>query len=119
MDAKPGGRGRLEASARLTPRGGGPTGWGMAEDELETLLERFQEALAEATQHVVLVRGKDGQGEPFWAYVAMTEEAHQRFQAQTGGGDLADYGTILTAGTGPEPPSSVRQRMDERFGPGR
>jgi hypothetical protein len=85
-------------------------------DELDALFREVQDALREATQHVVLVRGTDEAARPFWAFVAMRADRWEAFRARTGGGDLADYGTILASGLGEAPPPAEVERMRQEFG---
>lgn len=84
-------------------------------DEIDELMGAFEGALKDATEHVVLVTGTDGEDRPFWAFVRMTQRSWEAFQ-DADGGDLAEFGTILDSGEGRAPPRSVRARMRRQFG---
>lgn len=67
---------------------------------------------------MVLCRGKDENGEPCWAYMAIKPSQARHFaEARARGAfDLNDFGTVLESGAGDEPSQEVRNRMRDRFG---
>ncbi|MEL6183976.1 MAG: hypothetical protein AAFU79_05060 [Myxococcota bacterium] len=88
-----------------------------APNTLDALLTTFEDALLDATVHVVLVTGTQAGGGGFWAFVRMTARNRQRFEAEREeGGDLGDYGDILASGSGTRPPRRTVDSMRRRYG---
>ena len=86
-------------------------------DDLDEMLGAFENALQDATEHLVLVTGQDANDMPFWAFVRMTARSWQQFQSEREtGGDLADYGSIVTSGSGKHPPRRIVEKMTKLYG---
>ncbi len=81
-------------------------------------MEELQDA--DATHGIVhIITGRDANGEPFYAYVSVKPSRYEEFLLITRAGeemDLAEFGRILSAGFGEEPPNDVRARMEEKYG---
>jgi hypothetical protein len=69
-------------------------------------------------QNVVLVRGKDMQAEPQWAYALIPADNYLAFrQAESEGNySLADFGEVLHFGAGENPPEDIAKEMAENYG---
>lgn len=67
---------------------------------------------------LVLCRGRSPEGVPCWAYLClMPSQAHLLNDLKnTGKVELSDYGTVLEAGTGENPPPEISRHMQERYG---
>src|SRR5947209_586037 len=67
---------------------------------------------------ILLCRGKDIDGNPFWAYMCVKPSMANAFKTARSKGsfNLEDYGTILEVGEGDEIPPDVRERMERQYG---
>ena len=65
---------------------------------------------------IALSTGKMEDGTAYWAYIAVDPSKYQAFATATPPIDLEDYGTILKAGEGNEPPDDVKQEMELQIG---
>jgi hypothetical protein len=78
---------------------------------------RADQALAEKTVCVLLVRGENPDGGPIYAYVAVRADRLEAFmEAQSSGLFYPeDFGVIIEAGEG-TPSAEVRKKMEEEYG---
>jgi len=67
---------------------------------------------------VVLCQGRDKYNRNFWAYMCVKPSMAESFRKARESGTLhmGDYGTIIEAGEGSEPPEEVRARMERDYG---
>lgn len=67
---------------------------------------------------VMLCRGVDTNGKPFWAYMCIKPSMAQAFKEarEKGNFHLEDYGTILEMGEGEDVPPEMRQQMERDYG---
>lgn len=89
----------------------------MPDDASPPSLSRAEQRLAEKTVTVLLLQGKNPQGEPIYAYVAVRLDMLETFmRAQTQPGfNPEQYGVILASGTG-EPDAQTRAHMETEYG---
>lgn len=68
--------------------------------------------------HIVLVRGKGGEGQPVWYYVMLHPGKLKAFRAHQAAAQvkLSDYGRILHSGYGCEPSPLASWQMKQRYG---
>ena len=69
-------------------------------------------------QSLVLVRGKDMQGAPQWAYALIPADNYLPFKLAESEGAyrLADFGQVLHYGSGDNPPEDITRQMAEEYG---
>ena len=69
-------------------------------------------------ERVFLVRGKD-RGKPAWHYVMVVDDDETldkfRTEVKKGNLDLADYGSLIKSGWGKDPPTEVREWIDQKY----
>lgn len=67
---------------------------------------------------LVLSRGVTIDDKKFWAYIAIPPSKFEAFKAaeEAGGYNIEDYGEIITAGEGDEPPDDVKAQIERDFG---
>ena len=67
---------------------------------------------------VLLCQGKNANGRPFWAYMAIKPSMAEAFKAvrDAGGFNLEDYGTIIEYGEGSAVPANIRTQMERDYG---
>lgn len=67
---------------------------------------------------MLLCRGNDHYGKPFWAYMCIKPSMAQSFQEarEKGKFNLEDYGTVLETGPGHDVPTEVATRMERDYG---
>lgn len=67
---------------------------------------------------MVLCRGVNDKGKPFWAYMCIKPSMAKAFKEarERGNVDLEDYGTVLETGEGTDVPPDVRGRMERDYG---
>lgn len=67
---------------------------------------------------MVLAKGRQHSGKPFWAYMCVKSNMAKAFREAQQRGELQmeDYGTVLEWGEGDTPPSDVQDRMRRDFG---
>ncbi|MFO0952940.1 MAG: DUF2610 domain-containing protein [Isosphaeraceae bacterium] len=67
---------------------------------------------------VVLCRGKDMYNRNFWAYMLIKPSKAKAFRQarERGAMNLGDFGTIVEAGEGNDPPADVKKKMAEKHG---
>ena len=67
---------------------------------------------------MVLCRGRTAKGKPFWAYMCIKPSKAKAFgeAKKSGNMNLLEYGSVIEAGEGDEPPQQVKERMEREFG---
>jgi hypothetical protein len=67
---------------------------------------------------MVLCRGKLANGKPFWAYMCIKPSKAKAFgdARKSGRMNLMDFGSVIEAGEGENPPEDVKLRMEREFG---
>ena len=64
------------------------------------------------------MRGKD-RGKPAWHYVMVVDDDETldkfRTEVKKGNLDLADYGSLIKSGWGKDPPTEVREWIDQKY----
>lgn len=73
--------------------------------------------IVEKTTITLLIRLRDPQGEPYYAYVSVPAKRFKAFQEalQRGETNLEHYGNVLQHGPG-EPSDAVKQTMEQQYG---
>lgn len=88
-------------------------------NDYDTVEAPTAEEMAIADEHfeiIALSTGKMSDNTPYWAYVAVDPSKYEAFATATPPFDLEDYGTILRAGEGNEPPEDVKSIMEIQMG---
>lgn len=64
------------------------------------------------------VNGKNSDNQRVWFYLLVKREKMVPFEiaVESGSMDVADYGQILECGIGDDPPSYIRDRLQEKYG---
>lgn len=80
-------------------------------------LTQSEKLLAEKTVCILMLRGKDADNEPIYAYVAVRADMLEAFMAAQQKPDFnpEDYGVIVESGTG-DPSPEVLERMEKDYG---
>ncbi len=67
---------------------------------------------------MILCRGVGENGNPCWAYMCIKPSMARSFKEARDRGifDIEDYGSVLEAGEGSEPPAEVKWRMEREYG---
>ena len=67
---------------------------------------------------MLLCRGIDDDGQPFWAYMCIKPSMTKAFREAIDSGDvhLEEFGTIIESGPGSEVPPDIAQRMQRDYG---
>ena len=67
---------------------------------------------------MILCRGTDAQGKSIWAYLCIKPSMAASFKEarERGNIDISEYGTIIEAGDGAEPPADIRIKMERDYG---
>lgn len=67
---------------------------------------------------VLLCRGVDAHNRRFWAYMCIKPSMADAFRRahEQGTFNMGDFGTIIEAGEGEQPPPDVLQRMERDYG---
>ncbi len=74
-----------------------------------------EEDIAAADEHleiIALSQGITDDGKPYWAYVTIAPSKFKEFSQAASPIKLTDYGTVIRAGIGDEPPQDVRDEME-------
>lgn len=90
-----------------------------AGNSLNTQLpEDVAQKLDEGMGVLVLVSGTLTNGQTHYAYASIPPSKYVAFKEAEAAGhyNLADFGNILAHGEGEEPPTDVKQRMEEEYG---
>jgi hypothetical protein len=88
--------------------------------EQQASMTEQQASIDSVTRMIVLVYGIQGNGSPFWVYVAVKPTRYQAMQnAQKEGtldlNDFASYGEVIIAGHGQSPPDEVTLKVAETY----
>lgn len=72
----------------------------------------------DGVQTLLLVRGKDMQGAPQWAYALISADNYLPFKLAEAEGAyrLADFGQVLHYGAGENPPEDITRKMADEYG---
>ncbi|MDX2074561.1 MAG: hypothetical protein SFX19_09410 [Alphaproteobacteria bacterium] len=67
---------------------------------------------------MLLCRGKNAKNQPIWAYLCIKPSMAGAFKEarERGNIDVSEYGTVIEAGAGEEPPEDVKRRMERDYG---
>ena len=67
---------------------------------------------------MVLCRGIGENGKPCWAYMCIKPSMAKAFAdaRDKGAFDIEEYGSIIEAGEGAEPPADIKARMEREYG---
>ncbi len=67
---------------------------------------------------MVLCKGKQDDGKPFWAYVCVKPSMAKSFKEarDKGAFNLEEFGTIIEHGNGSDVPADIRKRMERDYG---
>lgn len=83
-------------------------------------LTNAQKLELESHYGVVLTRGKDMNGQVFYAYILADKDAIDRmnrdFEEKKSNVNFAGYGRILAYGPGENPPEEVARQVMEKYG---
>lgn len=82
-----------------------------------TELSQSEEAVAQKTVCILLLRGQDPDGGAIYAYVGVRADMLEEFMKAQASGMFypEDYGVIIESGEG-EPTDEVKQRMTDEYG---
>jgi hypothetical protein len=81
-------------------------------------LSRSEKVVADKTVCIVLVQGNGMNDEPIWAYVAVRLSDMEKFMnaQKLGNFDPEEFGVIVEAGAGAQPPAKITEKMETEYG---
>jgi len=89
------------------------------EKEYDTIKAPTTEEMSIADDNfeiIVLSTGKMDDNSPYWAYLSILPSRYESLKNAEPPFDLEEYGTIIKAGEGEEPPEDVKKEMELEIG---